>query len=95
MARQRLVAIARDNKADPVAFRADLVNIAKTTLSSKILTQGAPACREPCNTSNHSCMACWQHGRVAGRGFGRSGCPVSPDRELWVGGKSCILLHPQ
>ncbi|KAI3425807.1 hypothetical protein D9Q98_007782 [Chlorella vulgaris] len=39
VARQRLVAIARDNKADPVAFRADLVNIAKTTLSSKILTQ--------------------------------------------------------
>jgi T-complex protein 1 subunit beta len=38
-ARQRLVAIAADNKADPQAFRRDLINIAKTTLSSKILTQ--------------------------------------------------------
>jgi hypothetical protein len=34
------VAIARDNKADEAAFRQDLLNIAKTTLSSKILTQG-------------------------------------------------------
>ena len=39
-ARQQLVAIATDNGKDPEAFRRDLVNIAKTTLSSKILTQG-------------------------------------------------------
>ncbi len=37
-ARQRLEQIASDNAADPVAFRQDLINIAKTTLSSKILT---------------------------------------------------------
>ena len=35
------MAIAHDNGADAAAFRRDLVNIAKTTLSSKILTQGA------------------------------------------------------
>jgi hypothetical protein len=46
-ARQQLVAIATDNGKDPEAFRRDLVNIAKTTLSSKILTQGGwvHACR--------------------------------------------------
>ena len=42
-ARQRLLAVARDNKADAAAFRRDLLNIAKTTLSSKILTQGGRA----------------------------------------------------
>ena len=36
----RLLEIARDNKADAAKFREDLLNIAKTTLSSKILTQG-------------------------------------------------------
>jgi len=30
---------AVDNSADPAAFRADLINIAKTTLSSKVLSQ--------------------------------------------------------
>ncbi|PSC74428.1 T-complex 1 subunit beta [Micractinium conductrix] len=38
-ARNRLLKIARDNKVDAIVFRQDLVNIAKTTLSSKILTQ--------------------------------------------------------
>jgi hypothetical protein len=54
-ARQQLVAIATDNGKDPEAFRRDLVNIAKTTLSSKILTQGGWV---------HACM---QDGWVGGR----------------------------
>lgn len=37
-ARAALEAAARDNGTDPVKFRQDLINIAKTTLSSKILT---------------------------------------------------------
>lgn len=37
-ARQRLEAISVNNIADAAAFRKDLINIAKTTLSSKILT---------------------------------------------------------
>ena len=37
-ARGRLEGIALDHGADAEAFRADLINIAKTTLSSKILT---------------------------------------------------------
>ena len=36
-ARSRLETIASNHSADPVAFRQDLINIAKTTLSSKIL----------------------------------------------------------
>lgn len=38
-ARKRLEEIAVDNSAQPDAFRRDLLNIARTTLSSKILTQ--------------------------------------------------------
>mmetsp|Transcript_21209 Transcript_21209/g.63831 ORF Transcript_21209/g.63831 Transcript_21209/m.63831 type:complete len:529 (+) Transcript_21209:150-1736(+) len=38
-ARDRLEAIALDHSADVAAFRQDLLNIARTTLSSKILTQ--------------------------------------------------------
>lgn len=38
MARQRLEDVARDNSKDSAAFRRDLLNIARTTLSSKILT---------------------------------------------------------
>jgi T-complex protein 1 subunit beta len=37
-ARRRLLEISRDNSADEAAFRNDLLNIAKTTLSSKLLT---------------------------------------------------------
>jgi T-complex protein 1 subunit beta len=37
VARKALLASARDNSNDPVAFRQDLINIASTTLSSKIL----------------------------------------------------------
>lgn len=37
-AQRRLQAISLDHSGDEVAFRADLVNIARTTLSSKILT---------------------------------------------------------
>jgi T-complex protein 1 subunit beta len=37
-ARGRLEAIARSNSSDPAAFQQDLINIARTTLSSKILT---------------------------------------------------------
>lgn len=37
-AHQTLIASAQDHGADAVAFRADLINIARTTLSSKILT---------------------------------------------------------
>lgn len=35
-ARARLEAIAQDNAADAAQFRADLINIARTTLSSKV-----------------------------------------------------------
>jgi T-complex protein 1 subunit beta len=35
---QTLVAAAEDNAADAVAFREDLMNIARTTLSSKLVT---------------------------------------------------------
>lgn len=38
-ARDVLESRARDNKADPVRFRSDLVRVAETTLSSKILAQ--------------------------------------------------------
>jgi len=38
LARAALTAAAIDHKEDPVAFRADLVNIAKTTLSSKVVS---------------------------------------------------------
>jgi len=38
-AKGALEAAAKDHSADPGAFRQDLVNIAKTTLSSKVLTQ--------------------------------------------------------
>eukprot|EP00897_Mesotaenium_endlicherianum_P008137 jgi/Mesen1/7351/ME000377S06565 len=38
-ARQELVNRARDNKADPEKFRQDLLRVAMTTLSSKILSQ--------------------------------------------------------
>jgi T-complex protein 1 subunit beta len=37
-ARQALEASALDHGSDEVAFRKDLINIARTTLSSKILT---------------------------------------------------------
>lgn len=39
VARTALEASAIDHSEDPVAFREDLINIARTTLSSKILTQ--------------------------------------------------------
>lgn len=39
VARKALTNAARDNGKDPVKFREDLMNIARTTLSSKILTQ--------------------------------------------------------
>lgn len=39
VARARLEACAFDHASDPVMFRQDLLNIARTTLSSKILTQ--------------------------------------------------------
>ena len=38
VARLRLEAVAQNNAADKDAFRRDLLNIARTTLSSKILT---------------------------------------------------------
>ncbi|KAH3726757.1 hypothetical protein DPMN_052626 [Dreissena polymorpha] len=38
-ARKALTAFARDHGSDPVKFREDLINIARTTISSKILTQ--------------------------------------------------------
>ncbi|XP_067676877.1 T-complex protein 1 subunit beta-like [Haliotis asinina] len=38
-ARNALKKVARDHGKDPAKFRADLMNIARTTLSSKILTQ--------------------------------------------------------
>ncbi|XP_046346306.1 T-complex protein 1 subunit beta-like [Haliotis rufescens] len=38
-ARDALKKVARDHGKDPAKFRADLMNIARTTLSSKILTQ--------------------------------------------------------
>jgi len=39
VAREALTASARDNGADDAKFRLDLMNIARTTLSSKLLTQ--------------------------------------------------------
>lgn len=39
VAKAKLAAISRDNSADLEKFRSDLINIAKTTLSSKLLTQ--------------------------------------------------------
>lgn len=39
VAREALTKIAQDNSADQVAFKEDLLNIARTTLSSKILCQ--------------------------------------------------------
>lgn len=44
VARDHLESKAFDNRADAVAFRNDLLNIARTTLSSKILTQVPLAC---------------------------------------------------
>ena len=38
MARQRLEGAAQQHEADSAAFKRDLLNIARTTLSSKILT---------------------------------------------------------
>lgn len=38
---ERLEAVAVDHSAQPDAFRQDLLNIARTTLSSKILTQAS------------------------------------------------------
>jgi T-complex protein 1 subunit beta len=38
VARARLEAVSVNNAADPEKFRKDLLNIARTTLSSKILT---------------------------------------------------------
>ena len=37
IARKELEAMTMDNSADPVAFKEDLLNIAKTTLSSKLV----------------------------------------------------------
>ena len=39
IAQERLEAVAVDHSGEPDAFRNDLLNIARTTLSSKILTQ--------------------------------------------------------
>ena len=39
IARDRLETVSVDHSAEPDAFREDLMNIARTTLSSKILTQ--------------------------------------------------------
>ena len=39
VAREALTSAARDNGADDDKFRQDLMNIARTTLSSKLLTQ--------------------------------------------------------
>lgn len=39
VAREALTNIAKDNSADKEMFREDLMNIARTTLSSKILSQ--------------------------------------------------------
>lgn len=47
VARTRLEKCAFDHKSDPVAFRQDLLNIACTTLSSKILTQVRRASLSP------------------------------------------------
>jgi T-complex protein 1 subunit beta len=39
VAKAKLLKIARDNSSDQEKFKGDLLNIAKTTLSSKLLTQ--------------------------------------------------------
>jgi chaperonin GroEL (HSP60 family) len=49
-AKERLESIAIDNSGDEKAFRRDLLNIARTTLSSKILTQ--------VNIRNRLCVLC-------------------------------------
>lgn len=38
-ARTKLVSISQDHSLDQAKFKEDLINIAKTTLSSKLLTQ--------------------------------------------------------
>jgi T-complex protein 1 subunit beta len=38
-ARAKLLSLARDNSTNQEKFKEDLINIAKTTLSSKLLTQ--------------------------------------------------------
>jgi T-complex protein 1 subunit beta len=38
-ARRKLISLSRDNSANPASFREDLLSIARTTLSSKLLDQ--------------------------------------------------------
>jgi T-complex protein 1 subunit beta len=38
-ARKKLISLARDNSTNQEKFREDLLNVAKTTISSKLLTQ--------------------------------------------------------
>ncbi len=47
IARAALEASSLDHSADPVAFREDLMNIARTTLSSKLLTHEKDKFGEP------------------------------------------------
>jgi len=47
-ARERLVEIAMDNSTDKAKFRADLINIAKTTLSSKVVSHDRDFFSEMC-----------------------------------------------
>ena len=66
VAKAALIERATNNQADPVAFRQDLLNIARTTLSSKILTQVRRSLdwvglrvskpREPCVPSRRACV---------------------------------------
>jgi hypothetical protein len=60
IARDRLEAVAVDHSAEPDAFRDDLLNIARTTLSSKILTQ--VRLQLPCDTCSS-----WRHRMVIQR----------------------------
>ena len=52
-ARAQLEAVSFDHKADEAAFRQDLLNIARTTLSSKILTQVRPSHCQLCCVAFH------------------------------------------
>jgi hypothetical protein len=85
-ARQRLVAIAKDHREDAAAFRTDLINIAKTTLSSKILTQGG-CCSDVSSASHKARVRCtppccpWcAHPASTPHCNSPPGCPCNPNR---------------
>ena len=64
IAQERLEAVAVDHSGEPDAFRNDLLNIARTTLSSKILTQ-VRHLHFVDGCTNCSCVQLLQHCRAS------------------------------